>query len=204
MLVAVGLPLGSFAANITTLYNTGVSSTGALLGVGSIDPHYTDTAAGHSVFVLSKNGAWVSPGVAANYIAPDASTGASFGGFYTLDYVTSFDLTGFDPSTVSITGLWSTDNFGNNIFVNGNSTGNSNSGFGSLKSFTLSGASGFFNSGINTLDFQWGNSGGPGGLAIIFSSATAGVPEPATMTLFGAGIATLIIASRRKRSRQQI
>jgi hypothetical protein len=208
LLVSMGLPLGSFAAPITTLFNTGVNALGAPLADGSIDPHYADTIPADTVFVIPQNGAWASAGAAAKYVAPDTNQGGSFnGGSYTLDYVTSFNLTGFDPLSVLINGQWSTDNFGVDIFVNGHSTGHANAGFNPLTSFTLSGGSGFFTSGINSLDFRWGNGGGPGGLAVIFTSATAnpaavGVPEPVSLILLAAGLAILAVSGHRRRSRQ--
>src|SRR5712691_9705080 len=103
--ISLGLTIGSFAAPITTLFNTGVNASGTPLANGSIDPHYTDTILADSVFVIAANGAWVSPGANAKYIAPDNSGGGTFGGgFYTLDYVTTFSLTGFDPASVLISG----------------------------------------------------------------------------------------------------
>jgi hypothetical protein len=38
-------------------------------------------------------------------------------------YETTFDVTGFDPSTVRLIGRWATDNEGVNILINGISTG---------------------------------------------------------------------------------
>lgn len=102
--------------------------------------------------------AWVGSSTA-NYDAPDRNYGASYdGGAYTLDYTTTFDLPDrYDPSSVMITGDWSTDNYGLDILVNGNSTGSLAPDFVSYYPFTLSGATGFFVNGVNTIDFQWQN-----------------------------------------------
>ncbi len=204
--LSVVLPLTGSSTTIAGLFNTGVDGTGTPLPVNSVDPHYQDANLSNTIFVVPTNGSWVSvPGAA--YVAPDTNQGGSYlGGVYSLDYLLTFDLTGFDPASVLIVGEWSTDNFGSDILVNGHSTGNTNSGFGSLKTFSLSGGSGFFTSGINTLDFQWGNSGGPGGVAIIFDRSSAdptGAPEPGSMILFGAGLVTVGLFGRRKLAKQR-
>jgi hypothetical protein len=188
--ISLALPLTGSAATIAGLFNTGVDGTGTPLSANSVDPHYTDANSN-------------------NNVAPDTSQGAGYlGGIYTLDYMISFDLTGFDPASVAIAGRWSTDNSGLDILVNGHSTGFSSPSYSALTPFSLSGGSGFFTSGINTLDFKWSNSGGPGGVAIVFDRSSAdpgstGAPEPGSMILFGAGLVAVALIGRRKLAKQQ-
>src|SRR3954453_7065021 len=93
LLLTIALPVGSFAGPITTLFNTGVSSTGAVLADGSIDANYTNP--GNTVFVAPTYVTWIDPGPSAKWVSPDTDQGRDFGdvpGIYTLDYITTFDL----------------------------------------------------------------------------------------------------------------
>jgi PEP-CTERM motif-containing protein len=190
----------SFGAQVT-IFNTGENQDGSLATPGLADPNYTDLA-GNTVYVLTEPdlSAWVNPDTTAQYIGPDPFDGSVFdSGSYNLDYLVSFDLTGFDPSTVVIDGQWSTDNLGDNISINGTPTGDTSPGFSSFTPFTIS--SGFV-PGVNTLDFNWENDGGPGGMLVEFTSATGTqdttAPEPATITLLAAGLAALVFGRRRR------
>jgi PEP-CTERM motif len=203
MKIAWGVFLGAAVATCgfggpVTIFNTGQNSDGTVATQGIADPHYTNNP--NTVFVLSSpNAAWVAPDLNAEYVGPDAGDGSAFdGGNYTLDYLVSFDLTGFDLATVVIDGKWSTDNAGNDIAINGASTGFTSPGFSSFTGFSIS--SGFV-PGVNTLDFNWANSGGPGGLLVEFTSATgtsASTPEPATITMLAAGLGALAFGRRRR------
>ncbi len=198
IMIAAALPLCSFGAALT-LENTGVNSDGTLATPGSTDQNFSSPDG--PIYVISTYPVWADPGGVASYVAPDPIDGSNYdGGYYTLDYDISFDLTGFDPSTVLIEGSWSTDNSGNDILVNGQSTGNTSPGFNGFTDFTLSGSSGLFTAGINTLDFNWSNDGGPGGMAVEFSSATASpTPEPASMALIGTGLMAFGLIGRVRR-----
>jgi hypothetical protein len=127
---------------ITTLYNTGVDNTSTVLADGATDPHYAITAApspdrAGPAYVVAQNGfptssPWVPENTASKWIAPHAnendltSDGTSEPpGSYT--YETTFDLTGYIPSTVSITGQYSDDNTLVHVFLNGADTGISSS-----------------------------------------------------------------------------
>jgi hypothetical protein len=173
------------AAPIPGLFNTGVDESSTPLPGGSVDPHYALIASADpsypgpnaiipSVipaaywFANSATSKWIAP--AANENFPGAGTPHP-GGNYT--YRLSFDLTGFDFSTASITGKWGVDNSGA-IRLNGVSTGIGSPSYNPLIPFTISSG---FHAGINDLDFVITNfaAGGsnPTGVRVDALSGTA-------------------------------
>jgi hypothetical protein len=159
-----------------TLFNTGLAADGTLLPGSSVDPHYALISSADSSF----------PGPAAivanpipspfwfndsnsQYVAPEANQNFSVccsAGDYR--YRTTFDLTGLDPSSATITGQWRSDDNGL-ILINGVST-DLTAPSNTTMSFTLS--SGFI-AGINTLDFLVTNTSGPSGLRVDELTGTA-------------------------------
>jgi hypothetical protein len=158
------------------IFNTGVDSCGNLLPDQSADPHYS--LLGGSAFVVTNgpfplDGSWLADGPRSKWIAPSPT--ASGAQFTTFDYQITFDLTGLDPSTVTLTGSWTTDNEGVDILINGKSTGFSinpadHAGFKSLVPFTIS--TGFV-VGVNTLDFIVHNNEAVTGLRVEVSGTGA-------------------------------
>jgi len=179
-------------AVISTLFNTGVGSTGSPLANATIgDPHYSLVSVPGGTtsirVVTSANGfpvgPWIGDDSVSAWIGPNNDSQAD-GPIGHYDYRTTFDLTGFAPSTASITGLWATDNEGINILINGVSTGNTIGAAQGFTSFTPFSITGGFVSGINTLDFIVNNDAGPTGLRVEMQGmALTVVPEPATATL---------------------
>jgi len=201
----------SSAGPITTLFGTGLDGSGNLLANGAVDPHYTVIGgpSAPSAFVIGNPEAvpWVGNTATSQWISPAPST---LGGLGPFTYTTTFDLTGFDPSTAQISGFWSADDQGE-MFLNGNPVASTPGVFSapwnSLFAFNIT--SGFI-PGINTLSFFVPNgteipagAQGPTGLQVEITSATA-LPEPSTMVIFamvsigGAGFAAL---RRRKFAR---
>lgn len=209
------------AAPITSLHSTGLGAAGAA------DPHYTLTSApagsGYATaFVVNQNGsfpfdAYWAPGgyspagaPASGWIAPTANVNTTHpDGYYT--YRTTFDLTGFDPATATITGFVAADN-GVRVYLNDGAT--PAAGMYASNGYTFTPAAfanqslsitGGFRPGINTLDFVVSNevqsSGNPTGLRVALSgsAAPAATPEPATLAVFGGGLIGLAGYIRRRR-----
>lgn len=149
--------------SIPGIFNTGVDDSKIALADNSADSHYkllvnADGAADvalvqdSTVFPIVA-GPWVANNASSKWIGPRLETSAAAGGDYT--YRTTVDVTGFDPSDVVVTGLWSSDNEGIEIYINGQPTGQNNTTqFVGLTPFTIS--SGFV-AGINTIDFKLNN-----------------------------------------------
>lgn len=199
-----GTAVASQAASLTDLYSTGVDASGVAVvgGNGTADPHYV---------VSSTNIAGVSVGGAAQtyynpaYAADSASSrwvsyeGSPFAGVGNFAISTTFDLTGFNPATASISGLWGVDNEGE-IFLNGVSTGITLTGivvgnFNVLHPFTIS--SGFV-SGINTLTFAVFDGGSPAAVRADLSGSATAVPEPAMWGLMIVGFGMVGATARRR------
>jgi hypothetical protein len=199
----------SAGAATITLFNTGVNGSGTVLGQGaSPDTHYTLIPPGGTTVteVWTAAGgfpvgpylgddtlsAWIGP----NLNSPQPLYGP--GGIY--DYRTTFDLTGLNPSTASITGLWSSDNDGLYINLNGVNTENPGNPYGPPYSFTHWAAfsiSSGFQAGVNTLDFYVMNgngdtdTAGPTSLRVEMTGTASATPLPSTWTMLLAGFVGL-------------
>jgi hypothetical protein len=144
--------------------------------------------------------AWIGPGTPSN-TGVNATNPQLLAapGFYT--YSTTFDLTGYDPSTAIINGRWSTDNPGIAVVLNGNVIANTTPFAGFNVWTTLNPILSGFSAGVNTLSFIVENgatSNNPTGLRTELSiSAT---PEPTTVVVWS-GLAAIggIVAYRRKK-----
>lgn len=149
------------AAPLPGLFDTGVDGSGALLAAGQVDPHYVLIASadpsypGPAAIVADPIASpyWVANSAQSQWIAPAMPQGYPTGGTPhpagTYTYRLSFDLSGFNPATVHVSGACAMDNYGR-IALNGVQVEPAINGYAPLTTFTLS--SGFV-AGVNTLDF---------------------------------------------------
>lgn len=124
----------------------------------------------------------------------------------TINFTFSFDLTGYDLYTVSLSSVWGVDNVGS-VSLNGNQlsvlpsvvVGN----FNVLTAFSTTDAS-YFNQGVNSLVFNVSNAGGVGAFRaagevyadLIPTPDPIAVPAPATLLLVALGLVTLGLRKR--------
>ena len=199
LLGAAALMLAPQVANadpIPGLFNTGVDSAGHALSVGASDLHYT--VGGATPVVSGYNYPNAYP-AGANFI----TSGLSDIGPYS--YSLSFDLTGLDSSTASLSGLFASDDSAS-VYLNGILLASTPpAGFSVFTAFTAS--SGFL-AGLNTLNFATYNTGGPEALGVAnltgsaraLSGTVPAVPEPGTWAMMLAGFGMIGFAARRRQS----
>ena len=196
------------AAPITTLYNTGVDNAGNTRAHGTVgDLHYSlfggpAGSNGQTRILTSAGGYPVPPYIGDNslstWIGPNGSDDLD-GPIGVYIYRTTFNLNGFDLSSVLISGLWSTDNAGMDIFINGHSLGYTTSTTQYSAGFASFVINNYFVSGINTIDFWVRNDGGPTALRTELTG-TGELPEPGSIALLGLGLSAVIFTRKRKQA----
>ncbi len=132
------------------------------------------------------------------------------GGFAdSAEYVFEFDLSGFDPTSATLEGLWGVDNIGA-VSLNGNlldSLPNVDlANFNILHAFSTT-IDLYFNPTVNFLRFTLSNGEGAGFNPAAFRAAVrvtadaiSEVPLPGALPLFAAGIAAFAFARGRRRT----
>lgn len=211
-----------FAASIP-IFSTGIDSAGNLARQGDLDPHYAVIADSQSAtsaavlnftqafaFISFSNGipdVWLDNGPESMWIGvPDSAYGIPEN--INVTFVTTFDLTGFNPATAQIVGGWATDDFGIAISLNGiplSGLTNLATDFTNLNQLNPFSIDSGFRDGLNTLEFSVVNGpapgGGPGGFRAQLNGSAdiAPVPVPTALPLFIAASLPLITLARPDR-----
>ncbi len=184
------------------VFGTGVDDNGNLLADGAVDPHYyiisapppysgigTVPDAAAAAYVTEQNGFpypyWVADGPNSKWLSPNANENDYEGGVSEptgdFTYRTTFDLTGFDPTTAHIAGGFSADDSLVQVLLNGQDVGYTpdpagGSDYTSMHALNLTGG---FVAGVNTLDFVVYNINQAAHNPSAFRAQIAGVANPA-------------------------
>ncbi len=193
------------AAPITTLFSTGLDSNGNPLAAGAADLDYIILETGDPTMVMTNTNYYLPNDAGSQWISETAEGRETY---MTRTYQTTFDLTGFDHTSASITGWWAVDNFGDDLLINGISTGYTlpdylYSNFQTQHALTI--ASGF-QPGINTLEFVVRDVGVRTGLRTYLTGTATPtvvggvttVPEPSSLLLLSMGLATVALRRLRR------
>jgi hypothetical protein len=213
----------AFAAALTAGpidIRTGVDGALNPLNAGDLDPFWEISTDGtnFSAAVVAFPaqiccGMESAPATATWITDPSVSADSPFTGWGFDNPVTirrSFNLSGYDLSTVALSGLWRVADNSLGIYINGNLIPDTvfSSTWGNDFAVNLAAGSGFFQNGTNVISMV-GTSGNSAWDAFFLDVTVNGrlegdgggstVPEPATVALLGGGLLALALVYRRRK-----
>jgi PEP-CTERM motif len=218
--VAIATAAASVAHAQTINISTGTNGSGIVLSNGATDPNWHVSVAGGSAnpavvsypadqccgmeTVNASRAKWIN-----NVTSPNGPIGDGWNNDPYTVFSRSFDLTGYDLSTVGINGVWRVADGIVGAFLNGNFLFSSRAyvgpdqnvgNWGSDNVFLVALGSPYFTSGINTLEFQAETiNGGYDGLYLDATVVGVVTPEPASVALLATGLIAIAGAAVRRR-----
>lgn len=154
------------AVLVPGVFSTGVDGNGNSLPTNASDTHYI--MSGGTSVALGTSSVWIDPLGSSKWIGP--TNGNVSAPFVTTVYTMTFDLTGYQANSATLTGMLASDT---NVTVTLNGTNQSNNCcFYWL--FTQQVINSGFVAGVNTLEFAVLNTptGGTNGSGLLFSNVT--------------------------------
>ena len=204
--------------------HSGTAANGNVLAAGSIDPFWTISTDGvhFSSAKVAFPGAYPNYGSgqiccgmetvdgSAAWISTPSVVGTSpttgWGAYNTVYARRTIDLTGYDLDTVSLTGKWRVADVAYGIYVNGHLVSGTDThgyAFSADLPFSVAAGSGFFSSGLNTIELRGQSVNNVWDAFWISTTVTgnvAAVPEPETYALMLAGLGLVGFAAARRKS----
>jgi flagellin len=166
----------------TKSVGTGFDSSGNEIPVGQIDSNWTLSGQATTPRRVNRNGAWAPGTATAKWLGFSSSSPGTY------IYATSFDLSGYDISSVNISGKIAVDNSGS-VWINGNQLLDSSLlglGFQKLTHFNLGSTQlkGVLSNGTNSLEIHVENHGSNNNpTGFLFDELNISVPRSGTFEL---------------------
>ncbi len=196
----------AMAVPVPGIFNTGVNNLSNPLPSNAVDPHWVlSTGPVGTPTAITGDpipGSWVPNTTTSRWVTPVINGLTNVpGGNYSYDL--TFNLTGFIPSTATVSGMWASDNQ-SSMLLNGVPFATHSGGGTAFTFFDSFGTGVGFLPGINTLTVLVTNISGPSGAHVTDLIGDAQlIPEPCTIALGVLALCGVVLRRRKNLSARQ-